>query len=71
MLLRSEGAIMEKRTLEQLEAALAAVGNDLSPRVEEPAVGTQHGRVFQVCHRRAPLADPIPAITAPGLVQRP
>jgi hypothetical protein len=28
---------MEKRTLEQLEAALDAVGNDLSPRVEELA----------------------------------
>ena len=26
---------MEKRTLEQLEAALEAVGRDLSPRVEE------------------------------------
>jgi hypothetical protein len=32
-----EGVIMEKRTLEQLEAALDAVGNDLSPRVEELA----------------------------------
>jgi hypothetical protein len=28
---------MEKRTLEQLEAALAAFGQDLSPRVEELA----------------------------------
>lgn len=28
---------MEKRTLEQLEVALAAVGRDLSPRVEELA----------------------------------
>ena len=28
---------MEKRTLEQLEAALNAVGKDLSPRVEELA----------------------------------
>lgn len=28
---------MEKRTLEQLEAALDAVGRDLSPRVEELA----------------------------------
>lgn len=28
---------MEKRTLEQLEAALDAVGEDLSPRVEELA----------------------------------
>jgi hypothetical protein len=28
---------MEKRTLEQLEAALDAVGKDLSPRVEELA----------------------------------
>lgn len=28
---------MEKRTLEQLEAALDAVANDLSPRIEELA----------------------------------
>jgi hypothetical protein len=28
---------MEKRTLEQLEAALEAVGRDLSPRIEELA----------------------------------
>lgn len=28
---------MEKKTLEQLEVALAAVGRDLSPRVEELA----------------------------------
>lgn len=32
-----QGVIMEKRTLEQLEAALDAVGSDLSPRVEELA----------------------------------
>lgn len=34
---------MEKRTLEQLEAALDAVGNDLSPRVEELARNSTHG----------------------------
>jgi len=45
MLLRSEGAIMEKRTLEQLEAALAAVGNDLSPRVEELAQKSTEGQL--------------------------
>jgi hypothetical protein len=34
---------MEKRTLEQLEAALEAVGNDLSPRVEELAQKSTDG----------------------------
>jgi hypothetical protein len=34
---------MEERTLEQLEAALDAVGNDLSPRVEELAQKTTDG----------------------------
>jgi hypothetical protein len=34
---------MEKRTLEQLEAALDAVGNDLSPRVEELAHKSTEG----------------------------
>jgi hypothetical protein len=33
----AEECPMEKRTLEQLEAALDAVGRDLSPRVEELA----------------------------------
>lgn len=36
---------MEKRTLEQLEAALAAVGNDLSPRVEELAEKSTEGQL--------------------------
>lgn len=36
---------MEKRTLEQLAAALAAVGNDLSPRVEELAQKSTDGRL--------------------------
>jgi hypothetical protein len=44
-MLRDEGAIMEKRTLEQLEAALAAVGNDLSPRVEELAQKSTEGQL--------------------------
>jgi hypothetical protein len=44
-MLRGEGAIMEKRTLEQLEAALAAVGNDLSPRVEELAQKSTEGQL--------------------------
>jgi len=34
---------MEKRTLDQLEAALEAVGNDLSPRVEELAQKSTDG----------------------------
>jgi hypothetical protein len=34
---------MEKRTLEQLEAALDAVGSDLSPRVEELARKSTEG----------------------------
>lgn len=34
---------MEKTTLEQLEAALEAVGSDLSPRVEELAQKITHG----------------------------
>jgi hypothetical protein len=36
---------MEKRTLEQLEAALAAVGNDLSPRVDELAQKSTEGQL--------------------------
>ncbi len=36
---------MEKRTLEQLEAALDAVGNDLSPRVEELAQKSTEGQL--------------------------
>lgn len=36
---------MEKRTLEQLEAALAAVGSDLSPRVEELAQKSTEGQL--------------------------
>jgi hypothetical protein len=38
-----QGVIMEKRTLEQLEAALDAVGTDLSPRVEELAQKSTNG----------------------------
>jgi len=34
---------MEKRTIEQLEAALHAVGQDLSPRVEELAQKSTEG----------------------------
>jgi hypothetical protein len=34
---------MEKRTLEQLEAALGAVSNDLAPRVEELAQKSSEG----------------------------
>ena len=34
---------MDKRTLEQLEAALEAVGSDLSPRVEELAQKSTDG----------------------------
>lgn len=45
MLLRSDGAIMEKRTLEQLEAALDAVARDLSPRVEELAERSTNGEL--------------------------
>jgi hypothetical protein len=37
--------MMTKRTLEQLEAALAAVGNDLSPRVEELAQKSTEGQI--------------------------
>jgi hypothetical protein len=36
---------MEKRTLQQLEAALDAVGNDLSPRVEELARKSTEGQL--------------------------
>jgi hypothetical protein len=36
--------IMEKRTLEQLGAALDAVGSDLSPRVEELAQKSTAGQ---------------------------
>jgi hypothetical protein len=38
---------MEKRTLQQLEAALDAVGNDLSPRVEELAHKSTEGQLTQ------------------------
>lgn len=38
---------MEKRTLEQLEAALAAVGNELSPRVEELAQKSTEGHLTE------------------------
>lgn len=34
---------MDKRTLEQLEAALSAVSRDLSPRVEELATKSTEG----------------------------
>lgn len=44
-MLSGNGAIMEKRTLEQLEAALDAVGNDLSPRVEELAQKSTEGQL--------------------------
>ena len=36
---------MEKRTLDQLESALAAVGRDLSPRVEELAQKSTEGQL--------------------------
>jgi len=36
---------MTKRTLEQLAAVLDAVGNDLSPRVEELARKSTEGRL--------------------------
>jgi hypothetical protein len=36
---------VDKRTLEQLEAALAAVGNDLAPRVEELAHKSTEGQL--------------------------
>jgi hypothetical protein len=36
---------VKKRTLEQLEAALDAVGNDLSPRVEELAQRSTEGQL--------------------------
>ena len=36
---------MEKRTLDQLEAALDAVGSDLSPRVEELAQKSTEGQL--------------------------
>lgn len=36
---------MEKRTLEQLEAALDAVGGDLAPRVEELARKSTSGEL--------------------------
>lgn len=38
---------MEKRTMEQLEAALEAVGNDLSPRVEELAQKSTEGQLTE------------------------
>lgn len=36
---------MEKRTLDQLESALVAVGRDLSPRVEELAQKSTEGQL--------------------------
>ena len=42
---------MEKRTLEQLEAALDAVGKDLSPRVEELAQKSTAGVLTPEEHR--------------------
>jgi uncharacterized protein YnzC (UPF0291/DUF896 family) len=36
---------MKKRTLEQLEAALDAIGNDLSPRVEQLAQKSTEGQL--------------------------
>ena len=36
---------MEKRTIEQLQAALAAVRNDLAPRVEDLAQKNTEGRL--------------------------
>lgn len=38
---------MEKRTLQQLQAALDAIGNDLSPRVEELARKSTEGQLTQ------------------------
>ena len=42
---------MEKTTLEQLEAALDAVGRDLSPRVEELAQKSAAGLLTPEEHR--------------------
>lgn len=36
---------MEKRTIEQLQAALAAIRTDLTPRVEELAQKSTEGRL--------------------------
>jgi hypothetical protein len=36
---------MERRTLEQLETALAAIGRDLAPRVEELAQKSTAGQL--------------------------
>jgi hypothetical protein len=38
-----QGVTVEKRTLEQLESALEAVGSDLAPRVEELAQRSTEG----------------------------
>ena len=37
--------MMKQRTLEQLKAALDAIGNDLSPRVEELAQKSMDGQL--------------------------
>lgn len=42
---------MEKRTLEQLDAALVAVCNDLAPRVEELAQKSTAGALTPEEHR--------------------
>ncbi|WP_437644353.1 hypothetical protein [Sorangium sp. So ce362] len=42
---------MEKRTLEQLEAALDAVSRDLAPRVEELAQKSTEGTLTVEEHR--------------------
>jgi len=43
--------LMEKRTLEQLEAALEAVSKDLAPRVEELAQKSTAGDLTPEEHR--------------------
>lgn len=42
---------MDKRTIEQLEAALNAVGQDLSPRVEELAQKSAEGALTPEEHK--------------------
>jgi len=42
---------MDKRTIEQLEAALNAVGRDLSPRVEELAQKSAEGTLTPEEHK--------------------
>ena len=42
---------MDKRTIEQLEAALNAVGQDLSPRVEELAQRSAEGALTPEEHK--------------------